>query len=333
MQFIGKTWALSYYHKVIAKRQVLKQQHVLKQSNLFIFPSLLGLGYLLLIFLLWLLGTNYENNLVLGICYLLISIFLISIFHTYFNLQGLAISGQDSEAVFCGELAMITLSFERRAKRQYSAIELSWVASEYFEPSDAVQTLFLAGPDALSSVIILPLKTQQRGLLLVPKLALKSYYPLGLLRCWCQLSIDSKVLVYPKAVAAKSAAFVDSDSSNGHKRSLVEREFEELQLYREGEPISHIAWKHYARTDVLYKKNFQGLSSDESCLHWQQYPNVDPELRLQYLCHAALILDNSHQVFSLQIPNETVTAATGKRHLVLVLTALARFGDTGVNHE
>ena len=334
MGFIGKSSVLSYYRHMIAKRQLLKSRHLLKQSNLFIFPSLFGSAYCLLILLLWVLGSNYENNLVLGLCYLLISIFLISIFHTYFNMQGLVISAESSDAVFCSEQAMISLTFERLPKRQHSAIELCWLCSDDFELTNGVQTISIGPSDKLSKAILLPLRTRRRGLLLVPKLALKSYYPFGLLRCWCQLSIDCTVLVYPKPVSAKPRSLITSDSDKGKEQSLVaEGEFEGLQLYREAEPISHIAWKHYARSDILYKKQFSGLTSDQARLHWQQYPNIDSELRLQYLCAAALTLANHDRVFSLEIPHKTVTSASGKRHLALVLTALARFGESRVEHE
>ena len=61
--------------------------------SLFILPTRLGLCYLLVMLAIYLLGTNYQNNLVLLVAYALGSLFMVTMWLTHRNLLGLAPAG------------------------------------------------------------------------------------------------------------------------------------------------------------------------------------------------------------------------------------------------
>ena len=73
----------------VRRRLQPARSHRLNQRKLFIFPSAAGFGFLFLNILLWLTGTNYENNLILGLAFFQLALFVICIHHTFFNLSGL----------------------------------------------------------------------------------------------------------------------------------------------------------------------------------------------------------------------------------------------------
>ncbi len=333
MHFSIKQWLVSYKSNFLAQRRPRRNQHRLKQNNLFIFPSILGGCYLLLIMLLWLLGTNYDNNLILGLCYLLLSIMLVSILHCYFNLQGLQVSSCKSSAVFCGELAMIKLKFERASLKTHTSIAVNWHSQVHNGTvQQPGQVQILDWQNRTSVEVLFPVVTISRGIFQPPRLAIKSYYPLGLLRCWCVLAIDSPVIVYPKPIAGNASQIASSVNNSSAKPRdtqtlAAEREYQDLQIYREGEPVNQIAWKHYARTEVLYKKNYAYLAGDHCSLNWDNYPGIASELRLQYLCHQAIKLSALRQVFSLELPGCTIAMASGEEHYRQVLHALALFPE------
>ncbi|MCJ8338882.1 MAG: DUF58 domain-containing protein [Pseudomonadales bacterium] len=317
-----KKWLAGYYQFWLNNRLPAQKQQRLQQKNLFIFPSLLGACYLVLITIFWLLGTNYANNLILGLCYLLISIFLLSIFHTYLNLHGLHLAVGNSKPVYAGELAQIELYVMRRLKRQYNSISIGWGSS-------LSQVIDWQGEDKV--LVKLPVRVLQRGLFQPPRVSLKSYYPLGLMRCWCHLAIDTTVLVYPSPVkfdnthSSSSAGELQEGNLSSQIISGQQQEFQELQLYRNGEPLTQVAWKQFARSGVLYKKHFTDYASDSSALNWHNYPGVEPEMRLQYLCYEALEFAAQQRSFSLQLPGVEIAAADTKSHLNAVLSALALF--------
>jgi len=317
-----KKWLSSHYQTWLSRRLPAQKQHRLQQKNLFIFPSLLGASYFATISIFWLLGTNYDNNLILALCYLLISIFFVGIFHTYLNLHGLALQVTDAKPIYAGELALIELCFTRSGKRQHNSISIGWDSAHR-------QVIDWQGEDKV--LIKLPVRVLQRGLFIPPRLSIKSYYPLGLLRCWCELAMDTTVLVYPTPVKCDSPVISSSASepsdTQGSSQSISgqQQEFQELQLHRSGEPLTQVAWKQYARTGVLYKKHYADYASDISALNWHNYPGVESEMRLQHLCFEALELATQQRPFSLQLPGVELAAADTKQHLNAVLSALALF--------
>ncbi|MEH6445105.1 MAG: DUF58 domain-containing protein [Oceanospirillaceae bacterium] len=318
-------WIAQYYQRWLQKRSPANKHHTLKQSNVYIFPSRLGGCYLLLSMLLWLLGTNYDNNLILGVSYLFISIFLLCIFHSYFNLQGLKVTNITSEnadsTVFVGDMAFIDLAFLRSNTNYQPAIKVAF---------KELPGVYLDFANQQSVEISLGVEALERGQLLLPRLSIVSYYPLGIIRCWSELSIATQQLVFPLPVE-NSLPLISSGVAEGENKKNLEsketqeQEYQSLQLYRAGEPLSKIAWKQYARTQVLYTKTFAADTGENNQLSWYSYPDVEAELRLQYLCYQALELHAQQRAFSLELVNTTITQGNGDGHLQRVLSALALY--------
>lgn len=312
-----------YFSNWAAKRNSLSASQVLKQRNLFIFPTKLGGYYLMLITLIWLLGTNYENNAILALSYLLLSIFIICIFHCFFNMQGLVVESTQPKIVQSGETADIELIFKASKATSHHSIQACWRGD---------QDHHLIWHDLVKQTLTLPLATSQRGLLRAPTLLLASVYPFGLIRCWSYLAMHSYAIVYPKPIDIEQPQRThrrtqQNNLQNSHQVLQGEQEFHSLDLYRQGEPLSQIAWKQYARTNVLYKKNSveNASSAEHHQLRWDDYPGVDVELRLAYLCHQALALHRQQLAYSLVLPNESLAQNSGDSHLQQVLQVLALF--------
>ena len=318
------------FHHWLSKRRVSKKSHRLEQQNLFIFPSKLGGVYLFLMIFIWLLGTNYDNNLILGLSYLFVSLLLISIFHSYYNLQALDVSLQAPEPLFSGESVAIKVQFKKVLKREHQNIHIGWsrVQHLHFTGQDS-QTTAINWVDKASGTATLSLIATQRGEYQLPRLSISSTYPFGLVRCWCELSMDAVVLVYPTALNSESAKISQPSDSQAlqENRGTSDQalEYQELQRYQIGESLSKISWKHYARTGTLLVKNFQGGGISNTELSWYHYPDVAVEKRLQYLCYQALHLDAQQLPFSLVLPNVELQAASSKQHLHAVLSALALY--------
>lgn len=325
-------WLTKRFHHWLSKRRVSKRSHRLEQQNLFIFPSKLGGVYLVLVIFIWLLGTNYGNNLILGLSYLFVSLLLISIFHSYYNLQALYVSLQTPEPLFSEESVAIKVHFKKALKREHQNIHIGWSRAQHshFTGQDN-QTTAINWVDKASGTATLSLIASQRGEYQLPRLSISSTYPFGLVRCWCELSMDTVILVYPAALNSESAKMSqtsDPDSQVLEKTKDTREqalEYQDLQRYQIGESLSKISWKHYARTGTLLIKNFQGGGASNTELSWYHYPDVALEKRLQYLCYQALRLNAQQLPFSLILPNLQLQAASSKQHLHAVLSALALY--------
>lgn len=77
----------------------------LSYRHIYILSTKRGLGFMLLLTLLLLIAFIYNNNLVYLLCFLLASLFFITILHTVNSLQGLRVKAGQSVDIFAGELA------------------------------------------------------------------------------------------------------------------------------------------------------------------------------------------------------------------------------------
>src|SRR3954468_16864604 len=78
-----------YFQRWAAKRAPRATKVVLRHKTIYVFPGKQGAGFLFVVLLIWILGTNYQNNLILGFSFFLISVMLVSIIHAFKNLLGL----------------------------------------------------------------------------------------------------------------------------------------------------------------------------------------------------------------------------------------------------
>ena len=321
------------YQRFLGRRNPLKKQQTLTQQNLFIFPSLLGASYLLIVLILWLLGTNYNNNLILALAYLMVSIALINIYHTFVNMRGLQVRAAPVSPVYSGDEAYVELIFERQNSKQQQAVSVSWQPFTIDNQSTRESAFeeVLDWKNNKQSRVILATKTHFRGRHQPARVRIKSYYPLGLLKCWSDVAIQAAVIVYPRPVEYKQTKS-DSDVIQSQRQASkistvmsVEQEFQGLKNYNQGEAMTHIAWKQYARSGVLYKKDYFTSGAQSTDLDWQHYQGVETERRLQHLVYQARQLHAHTIPFRLVLPDLVIEAGSGDQHLQQVLTALALF--------
>ncbi len=298
-------------------------------------PSKAGAGFLSVVVLLWLTGTNYENNLILGLAFFLTALFVVCIYHTFFNMSGLLIEAIKSSPCFVGddgELEM-QLSSPSALKRPVARenIQLSFAADQaitvdLIEHSTVTVKLFV--------------KTLERGWYQPPRLKVESHFPLGIVRCWSWLVIDQPILVYPKPIAGGELPVVPAAGQDGERLADPGAEdFDGFKRYQLGASPRHIAWKHYARGQGLFTKEYSSYREPRVWLDWDALEGLGQESRLSRLCYWALKLSATQQPYGLRLPGVSVAPSTGLEHKQRVLKALALFGrgagrgagkDTGV---
>lgn len=290
----------------------------LGRNNLFIFPGRAGLGFLLLLALLWLLGTNYANNLVLLLAFLLIAVGVIAILHTYRNLAGLTLQGLEVQPVFAGERAAFQLRLTG-ADGKGQQISLGWRGID-------CRWLSMAGTEATLSLWA---PSQARGWLHPGRLLVESYYPLGLIRCWTWLDLDLRALVYPRPLASQQAPWAEAQGEmDEHLGRTGTEDFVGLSPFQPGQPLSRVSWKHLARGQGLQLKEFADPQGQAQALDWDFYQGLDTETRLSHLCYWVLYLDQRGLPFSLRLPDCALSMGQGDGHREQCLRALALHGSS-----
>lgn len=315
----------SYYLSWLQKRNPRSRSVELNQKRIFIFPSKTGFLFVALLLLIFVNAINYKNNLLFALCFLLTSVFVTAILHTYRNFSGLKLEAGNALPKFVGDT--LSLSVQLNAER------LSRHGIEFgFNGDISVKMAHLEARE--KTAVKIPLLAQSRGWLETPRLKLRSDFPLGIIRCWSWLYFDFKVLIYPKPVyqpykyySAMDGAGeeIDQGDATAMLSSIGMDDFRGFKSYQKGDAIRHIAWKQYAKSGELLIKEFEDTHEGSHWLDWRALSGLDVESRLQILCGWVLQSHEDDMEFGLKLPDQVISLARGDHQRDVCLQALAEF--------
>ncbi len=307
----------SQFKRWLHRRIPPQQKITLNQRSIFIFPTRTGFAFSILLILLLLGAINYENSLIYGLTFWLCGTYFITIFYTFRNLSGISIELQKTGAGFVGEDVEFVVKVTRPEKSKREGIQLGWPNSvkqwaELYEDESAQLHLFV--------------KAKKRGWLNPKRLLVETYFPLGLLRAWTWINLNTHAIVYPKPLFHNQPTFHQSSGDEGH---LTQHEgsddFHDMRSYQPGDSPRHILWRSYARQDELLVKQFAAYADSRLLLDWYQVEG-DTELRLSRLTAMALNANQNKKEFGLKLPQCEIKPNSGKPHLDHVLKELALYG-------
>jgi uncharacterized protein (DUF58 family) len=312
-------WETRFY-RWVDKRTPRSRSIALNRKNIYTFPNLTGFMFLLVTLIIWMLGTNYQNNLILALAYLMVSIFVVSILHAFANLAGISVKFIGAKPAFAGELAGFELELITTHKQGSDHLELRW-------PGGDTRIITLNANEPMR--VTLYADSKQRGHLWPGRLLVQSTFPLGIIRCWSWLNLDAHALIYPAPIACEEPKHQSvSGAEEGGSLQQGGDDFSGLRSYQAGDSIKHIAWKQYAQEKGLFTKEYEAYLSAEKWLAWQSL-SLPQERRLAGLCFWALEYERCQIPFGLEIPGVQLAPALGDHHLGCVLKALAEFNSPG----
>ncbi|MFT5419952.1 MAG: hypothetical protein ACI9D5_000693 [Candidatus Endobugula sp.] len=317
-----------YYQRWLERRIPPNAQQILQRKNIFILPSKAGIAFLATITLLWLLGTNYQNNLVVVLSFLLLSLLHTGILYSYSNFSGLSIAVNPVADCFAGDTAKVNGLLKSHRQRNHHTITLGWSPLATVSVDIAAQQ---------STAVTLLLEAPQRGWYRADRLTIASVYPLGLIRTWARLDMDVEFLVYPQPIVTPLPAASLVRVENADNETLVEPlsslaladDVSHLREYQAGDPVKHIAWKSYAKGQGLATKVYESVAQAErqQWLSWDDFSGIDTEGRLSRLCYCVLQAEREQLVYGLRLPNKTIALGNGHQHQQMILRELALFDD------
>ena len=97
----------NYLQTWFKRRAPVSRDITLNLRNVYIFLSKEGLLYAFLLIILFVAGINYANNLVLGLCFLLGSLLVVTIHYTFAHLAGLQIKLVDISDTQVGDKVQV----------------------------------------------------------------------------------------------------------------------------------------------------------------------------------------------------------------------------------
>lgn len=291
----------------------------LNHRRIFIMPTRVGGTYALVLFLMLLVAINYQSSLAYALTFLLMSVGLLAILHTYRNLSGLVLSAGAARSVFVGEPVQLRLRLES-AGQAHQAIALGWSTEQLQQADVSAKGL---------TEVEMTLPALRRGWLRAPRLRVESVFPLSILRAWSWLDLEQTVLIYPRPLAGtmpllKGAQPHSEDEGQATPGQGVD-DYQGLRAYQPGDSRRRLHWKAYSRGQGLYIKDFADLSGHDLCLDFMALAG-DIEERLSRLSYWVLELSHRQQPFALRLPDFLSRVDSGDAHREACLRALALYG-------
>lgn len=300
----------------------------LKRRRVYIFPTRQGFLFAFTLVVMLLGAVNYTNSMAYLLTFLLASLFMVSMLHTFRNLRGLIIKLADAEPVFAGEAARFPMLFDNRSGYDRLALTVRPHPKRRDRGSGAVTALALDVRGGDLERVELEVIAARRGLFQLDRLLLSSTFPLGLFRAWSYLDTGPSCLVYPRpAGAAPLPPPQESESEHDTGQRAGTDDFTGFRTYRPGDSIRRIDWKALAREQGLLVKRFAGAGTRKLELRWTAvHPGADPEARLSQLCRWVLEAERLGIHYAVEIPGARVEHGLGTPHKNACLELLARYG-------
>jgi uncharacterized protein (DUF58 family) len=302
----------------IDRRTRLESECHLNHRRLYILPSKAGFGFLVLVFALWLLATNFENNLVFMLCFLLLALFVVSVHFTHGTLSGLHVKPVRAQSVFNGDAAAVELTFSQVRARSREQILLRFAGGE-----PLLITLEKAG-DTFVTVLA---PTSRRGFLDPGLLTVESVYPVGLMRVWAYIHFRFDAAVFPAPVPDRVHASGRRGSGEGHYSGTSgSEEYVGLKTFEAGDSLRHVAWKQYAREQGLWSKQYGDSVDSKVWIDWEEYAGMDTEQRLSRMTWQVCECEAEAKVYGLRLPGTELSPNRGMAHRQSALRCLALYG-------
>jgi uncharacterized protein (DUF58 family) len=245
----------------------------------------------------------------------MLGLFLLSLYLTHFNLQGLELAGGDPPPGFAGEGLAYPLLV--RAKGRCEGLQLCLERQAALDPANL-------GPG--QHRLLLQWRPAQRGAQLPGVLRLQTTAPLGLFVCWSRWRLPKPQLIYP----ARRPGPLRERPCGGTDEPLAVRSpsgrdgseaWADLRPHRPQDSPSRLAWKLLAQGRGSFAKRFRDPKPQALLL--APYPALPLEEALEHLCDRVCRLHGAAAVFGLETPQGLIGPDQGAAHRDRCLRALA----------
>ncbi len=268
----------------------------------------MGVAFLATLVLALVAAINGNNSIAILLASILLAFFVTAFVNGALNLLPLRLAQLELDNAFAGERVQVRGLLASRFPVPGASLEIV-VESETGRGACSLER----SHGALEFALTLP--PQQRGYLQLESLEIRSSYPIGMLNWSVRFDeLATTGLVYPTPIDY----LADSEPSPGKVRVAAGGDFDELETWQNGDTLSGVCWKTYAKTGKRMRKRFLDSGSVSSgnglCLDGEHLPLFsDEELRSQ-LCYWVVERQRRREPYGLRFRGRTIATASGTDH-------------------
>jgi uncharacterized protein (DUF58 family) len=297
------------------------QPITLRQARVYVLPSRSGWAILLALVAMFVAAINYNLSLGFALVFLLASIGVVHIFHSWRTLARLQISLQPPGEAFAGRPANWRISLINNQGLTRRAVRILDGDGHECQCADIPAHTSLTLPLALSC----PIRGRHRP----GQLSVETRQPLGWIRAWCYIEPDTVAIVFPAPVGNLPLP-VQSGTPTDNQRTQIpgQDDFAGLRGFHPGDSLKHIAWKQLARGQGMLTKTFASGQTTGCILNWHELPpGLSREARLSQLAQWVLDARQTGLSTTLILPGQRLGPGQDATHHLTCLTHLALFGE------
>ena len=302
----------------LLKNKHKKNSITLTHNTIYVLPSTLGVYFTIVALLNFVMGINYQNNLILFMAYLMFVIIIFALLLGYSNAKGLTVAFKNTIESFAPQPPQLV--WQIKSNDTCQSITLSY-------PNNFEHTCYIDNVQTDTMQCQLPLPYLKRGCYLLKPIKIASNYPFGLVSVWSYIQPDHAVYVYPSIIKTPNHKQLSQITANddGNEKHQGDDEFESLITHLPEMGLQRVSWKHYAKTQQLLVKQFSDFKSADTQFDFNLMTG-DTEQRLGQLCYLVCQAFESDINYSLMLPNKFIENGSGKLHLQRCLQALSNVG-------
>ena len=304
-----------------------QQPIYLTHRRIYIVPSRNGLVFAVILAVMLLGSMNYNNSMGFLLTFILGSMSLAAVLHTYRNVAHLIIDAAPPTPLFAGEICQFPLWLQNQGQPARYALRLQ----RHWSGQPAEAPVIVDVTENCRQRVDLPVLAPQRGQLSLGRVKLSTVFPLGLFYAWTYLEFAvAEALVYPRP-AGHAPAPLGAPSAQGERQEAGAQgeDFTGYRAYQLGDSPRHVDWKAVARERGWLIKQFGGEAGNR--IHWFSWDDVaalgHTEAGLSQLCRWIVEADAQQQRYGLRLPGFERAPSQGEAHRHACLQALALFGQ------
>lgn len=294
-------------------------QGAVSSGRVWVLPNRHTIGLGILILAIWYAGASQNNGAAFLLCFVVVSVALVSTVHSWANLRGVQINPGVINPVFVGENLVVPLNASSASPKGHCAIRA-------VHPSQPVACVIgdVFAETPTRSELSIP--ASKRGFYPKLQIELCSMFPLGFFTARQALSIQQSFYIYPKP-EGKLPLPTSLAEGREHRQGVLTQgdDFAGVRAYRQGESQRHIDWKAVARNQPMQVKQWAGESDQTLRLDWEDLKGLDGEARLSQLTSWVLIAERRGARYGLVLPGLEIQISAGEAHQKECLQALAAF--------
>ena len=304
------------FTELIQRRGPTRPPMMIGYRQIFILPTRFGWAMGVLLSAMLVGSLNFNNNLGLFTTFLVAGIGLLAMHAAHRNLDGLKIQSTSARPVFAGDPLELAIAVREEIGRRRSGLVAE--CGEAPQPSNGADIASYA-----TEAVVLQLPTRRRGWMELPRIRLRTRFPIGWFEAWTWFWPEQRARIWPRPAVEAPPLSASGSNDSPQQAGDESDEFHGLRDWREGDPLHRIAWKASQRHQNLLARQFTRPAREQIVLRLTDAPAADHEGRIAVVARWVLEAEHRGLVYALDLGTIVIPAGCGVEHRNRCLDALA----------